>query len=703
MRPAADAGSLGGEAAVPAGDRLRVLIVEDRRSDAELMILRLEEEGFIPEWTRVETGPDYLAALDSPWDIILSDWSLPRFSGLQALHLLREADLGTPFILVSGSVGEEVAIDTLHQGAADYVLKDRLARLGPAVRRALEAQRLHDLHRRDDAQLRLAATVFESSTEGVVLTDVHGAIVAVNRAFTEITGYSVDEVLGGNPRLLKSGRHEESFYRDMWATLAATGRWRGEIWNRRKSGDVYPAWTTISAIPDEQGRTVHYVGVFIDVADVREAQRQVDFLAHHDALTGLPNRALLNDRLELALRRAGQASSLVAVLLVDLDRFGKVNDGLGHAVGDKLLQASALRLAEAVEPGDTLARYVGDKFVIVVGNGQTAAHVARLARAYQDAIATPLDVDGHEILVTCSVGISLFPDDGTDAPTLLRLADVAMRQGRAKGGSRMTFVQAGVVDDLEDRMRLERLLRGAVDRDELVVHYQPQVHLADGSLVGVEALVRWQHPTRGLVAPGEFIPVAEDIGIIGSIGEWVLATACRQMAAWQAHGFLVPRVAVNLSAQQLEREGLAAVVRAALEAADIGPERLELEVTESTIMLQTAAASAVLADLRVLGVELAMDDFGTGYSSLAQLRRLPLRRLKIDISFIRDIGRDPAAETIIRAIIAMAASLGLQTVAEGVEREDQAAFLRDAGCDIGQGYLYGRPGPADALLAAWLG
>jgi len=679
---------------------LRVLIVEDRPSDAELMVLQLEDEGFDPESVRVENGPDYLAALDSSWDVILSDWRLPRFSGLQALHLLRETDLDIPFVIVSGGIGEEAAVDAVHQGADDYVFKDRLARLGPAVRHAVEAKGLRHERQSAEAQLRLAAMVFESSTEGVTLTDAHGTILAVNRAFTEITGYSEADVLGRNPRILQSGRQDETFYRNMWAALAATGRWRGEIWNRRKDGEVYPEWMTISAVKDGQGRTTHYVSVSSDIGEAKEAQQQLEFLAHHDALTGLPNRILLHDRLEQTLVRAHEASSIVAVVLLDIDRFGRVNDGLGHGVGDGLLQATAQRLTDKLTAGHTLARYMGDKFVIVVGHAGSAARVAHLARGLQDAVALPFDIDGHEVVVTCSVGISLYPADGPDPATLLHLADAAMRQARVRGGNTMAFVDVGVADALEERLELERLLRGAVARNELVVHYQPQVDMADRSLVGVEALVRWQHPKRGLVPPGEFIPLAEESGIIDEIGEWVLFESCRQMVAWQADGLLVPRVAVNLSAQQLEREDLAMTVGAALDAAGIGPERLELEVTESMIMRHAEAAATVLGHLRDLGVELAMDDFGTGYSSLAQLRHLPLRRLKIDISFVRDIGH-PSAEAIIRAIIAMARSLGLQTVAEGVEQEDQHAFLRDAGCDIGQGYLYGRPVPAGEFRAAW--
>ena len=391
----------------------------------------------------------------------------------------------------------------------------------------------------------------------------------------------------------------------------------------------------------------------------------------------------------------------MGVLLVDIDRFGRVNEGLGHVVGDEVLRETARRLADQVGSRGTLSRYVADKFVIVVEDAGSTAAIARLADDYLHWLSRPFDVDGREIIVTCSIGISLFPADATDGSTLLRLADVAMRQARARGGNQAAFTDRDVDQSQADHLDLERHLRGAVGRGELLVHYQPQVALADLSLVGAEALVRWQHPDRGLVPPGEFIPLAEEIGIIGEIGEWVLAESCHQVAAWQVGGLLVPRVAVNLSAQQLERADLAVFVRAALEAADIGPERLELEVTESAIMRQSETAAAVLADLRGLGVELAMDDFGTGHSSLAQLRRMPLSRLKIDISFIRDIGKDPAAEAIIRAIVALARALGLETVAEGVERDDQASFLRRAGCDIGQGYLFGRPVSPEQLIADW--
>ena len=487
---------------------LRVLIVEDRPSDAELMVLHLEDEGFVPEWVRVETEETYAAELDAAPDLILSDWSLPTFSGLRALRAVRGRGLDTPFVIVSGSVGEEAAIDALHEGADDYVLKDRLARLGQAVRRALEAKRLRNVQWRAEADLRQAAMVFESSTEGVTITDVEGAILAVNRAFVEITGYAEEEVLGQNPRILQSGRQDETFYRDLWTTLTATGRWRGELWNRRKDGEIYPEWMTISAVKDDQGRTTNYVGVFSDVGDTKRAQQQLDFLLQHDALTGLPNRALLFDRLEQALLVASRTSRMVGVLVLDIDRFGKVNDGLGHAVGDGLLQAVAQRIGDNLGAGDSLARFGGDEFVVMIGHAASATHVARLARAYQDWLAMPFSVDGHDVLVTCCAGVSLYPTDAANSATLVRLAEAAMRRAKVEGRDTMAFVDVGVAAELEDRLELERLLRGVVARNELVVHYQPQVDMADRSLVGVEALVRWQHPELGLLPPGQFIPLA---------------------------------------------------------------------------------------------------------------------------------------------------------------------------------------------------
>ena len=686
----------------PVTEMLRVLVVEDRPADAELMALCLEEEGFTPAWQRVDTEPAYLAALDLAPDIILSDWSLPRFSGLRALDIARERGADIPFVIVSGSVGEEVAIDAMHHGADDYVLKDRLARLGPAVRRALDGRQLRDRQRRAEAQLRLAATVFESSTEGVAIAGADGIVLAVNRAFTQITGYDEADVVGQAHRLLQSGGTAAEEPAGVWSTLQATGRWSGELWNRRKGGESYPVWMTVSAVKDGDGRTTNYVAVFNDLGDVRKAQQQVDFLGSHDALTGLPNRTLLLDRLAQALRRVGSGTSEVAVLLLDLDRFGEVNDSLGHLVGDGVLKAVAQRISGRLGAADSVCRLGGDEFAVMLERVSTAVGAATAAHGLQELLAVPFSIDGHEIGITSTVGISMAPADGVDPAMLLQHAEAAMRHAKSSGRNSIGFFEAGLTAQLEERFALEGQLRGATARGELVVHYQPQFDFRDGSLAGAEALVRWQHPDRGLMPPGVFIPMAEDLGIIGEIGSWVLSEACRQVAAWEARGLRVPRVAVNLSAGQLTDAGLVPLIRAALDSAGLDPARLELEVTELMVMPDTERASLVLGEIRALGLELAMDDFGTGQSSLAQLKRLPLHRLKIDISFVRDIGVDQTGEAIIRATVAIARSLGLQTVAEGIERDEQATFLRLAGCDIAQGFLFGHPMPADMFFEALL-
>lgn len=685
--------------AAPLPERLRVLIVEDVPTDADLVALRLEAEGLDFDWERVDTEEAFRLALEAAPDIILSDWTLPHFSGLRALEIRQQLGVDIPFVIVSGRVGEEAAISALQRGADDYVLKDRLARLGTAVRRALETRRQRREKARADEEVRLAAAWFDATAEGVMVTDTDGSIVAVNRAFTEITGYTELEVLGRNPRLLKSGRQDQAFYRGMWTSLRESGHWRGELWNRRKNGEVFPEWSTISAVRDADGRVSRYVEVFSDIGEFKKAQADIDFLVHHDALTGLPNRALLTDRLAEAIRRADE-DTMIAVAVLDLDRFGDVNDTLGHLVGDDVLRVLARRLLRGIGPQDSLGRFGGDEFVVVLGQLADAGQAATRVRELLERVARPVRVAGTEVVVTASAGISLHPADGAEAGLLLRNSETALREATTVGGrNALGFFEAELGARFGERVALEQALRRALARDELSVAYQPQLSLDDGAVVGAEALARWRHPDRGPIPPAVFIPLAEEMGIVGEIGGYVLDKACRQVAAWEEAGFALPRVAVNLSAAQLE-EDLPGRVQSALDDAGVGPERLELEVTESMVMRQSGTTEAVLSDLRDIGVELAMDDFGTGHSSLVQLRRLPLARLKIDLSFVRDIGQDPTAEEIVRAITAMAGGLGLETVAEGVETEAHAEFLRDAGCTMGQGFLWSRPVAGDDLLAA---
>ena len=550
-------------------------------------------------------------------------------------------------------------------------------------------------------KLRLGERVLHDTAEGVAITDAAGTLISVNPAFEQITGYSAAEVLGENPRLLKSGRHHAGFYRELWDTLTQAGHWRGEIWNRRKNGEIYPQLLTISAIRDDQQQTTQYVAIFNDISQVKQAQEQLDFLARHDALTQLPNRLLFIDRLEHALQRARDESGHLAVLFIDLDRFKVVNDTLGHPIGDALLHQVARRLATRVRGSDTLARLGGDEFALLLEERADAHSVATLARQLLETLAEPLSVADGSLVITASIGISLYPNDGDDADRLIREADRAMGAAKQQGRNNFQFFTQALTEGAFERLILENALRGAVERNELRLLYQPQVELASGRLAGVEALVRWQHRELGLVSPTRFIGLAEDIGTIHALGAWVLRTACAQMKAWDADGLQVPTVAVNLSAKQLERSDFVAQVQAVLSDCDLDPARLELEVTESMLIRDPDTARAALTALKSLGAKLALDDFGTGYSSLSMLRLLPLDRLKIDQSFVRDIGRDDDDEAIVRAIIALADSLGLETVAEGVEEPGQERFLRQQHVAIGQGYSYGAPMPADALARAW--
>lgn len=562
-----------------------------------------------------------------------------------------------------------------------------------------------DMTERREAEdrLRQSARAFENSAEGVTVADPDGNIVSVNRAFTEITGYSEAEVLGRNPRILQSGRHDRAFYEGMWASLGSVGRWCGELWNKRKNGEIYPEWMTIASVYDDVGTLTNYVAVFADISALRESESQLDFLTHHDALTGLPNRGLLRDRLEHAVARAVRARSPLAVLLVDLDRFKTINETLGHPAGDLLLQQVALRLASRIRGGDTLGRLGGDEFVVLLEDDGSERRAGVVAASLLGLFAEPLTLDDRKLYVTASIGISLFPSNGDTADDLLRHADTAMYKAKEIGRNTYQYFEPDLTASAFDRLRLENDLRAAVRRGELLVHYQPQVQLSTGRLAGVEALVRWQHPEQGLLAPGCFIAVAEEMGIIDEIGVWVLRAACTQMIDWDASGLSVPRVAVNLSAQQLGRDSLVGQVGAILEETGLAPARLELELTESMIMHRAERAIVVLRGLRALGIAIAVDDFGTGYSSLGYIRQLPLNRLKIDASFVQDLDAAEDGGMIARAIIGLGKSLGLEVIAEGVEREVQDAFLRREGCDIGQGYLYGRPMPASDLRARWGG
>lgn len=558
---------------------------------------------------------------------------------------------------------------------------------------------VNDIDERKQAErhLRLSAEVFEHLGEAIMITDAENRIVSVNRAFTSITGYAPDEVIGSNPKVLSSGRQARAFYQELWTELLEKGVWQGEVWDRRKNGELYPQWLNISVVRDADGRSTHHVAVFSDISERKAVEERIRYLAEVDALTNLPNRVVLSDRLEQTLELSRRAEQQFAVLFLDIDRFKNINDSLGHSVGDALLRETAMRLRAALRVTDTVTRQGGDEFVILLPDVHDEDQVAHLASKILETVSRPLNVEQHVLSTTASIGVAMFPSDGNDVETLLKNADAAMYVAKSSGRNSVRFFTRDMNARVQEFLRTETDLRRALADGELRLHYQPQIDVQSGEVVAAEALVRWQHPERGLILPGQFIHVAEESGLISEIGEWVMYEACRQNREWQERGLRRIPVSVNLSAMELHRGGVVEQVDRVLQRTGLGPGWLEVEVTESMLMRDVEQVIDVLQQLRDRGVLIALDDFGTGYSSLAYLQRFPLSTLKVDRSFVRDIFYDRNDAAICRAIIALGRTLGLKVVAEGVETQEQMNFLRQNHCDSAQGSLFSWGVPAEQM------
>ncbi|MFJ3471149.1 phosphodiesterase DibA [Pseudomonas sp. NPDC090201] len=550
---------------------------------------------------------------------------------------------------------------------------------------------------KDMQSLRLAAAVFDCTLEGVLVTDADGVIVHVNRAFMEITGYQQDEVLGQRPSKFKSGRHGPDFYERMYKTVLSAGQWSGEIWNRRKSGEIYPQWQSIRTVKNDQGAITHFVAVFSDISSIKHSQQELAHAAHYDALTGLPNRLLFSDRAEQAHTHARRSKQSLGLLLIDLDHFKHINDSLGHNTGDEVLKAVSERLVRLVGKGATLARLGGDEFAVLVEGPGQSVHVVELAQALLDGLREPFVIAEQTLFLTASIGISLFPNDAMNAAQLLRNADTALFQAKSQGREGYALYTEELTAHAQRRLELTAELRRAIELDELRVFYQPIHNLKTRRIEGVEALVRWCHPQRGMVSPGEFIPVAEQSGLIADIDNWVLTQACRQMRLWHEAGVGLSFVAVNVSSRLFGRGDLDTRVAQVLAETGLAPEFLELEVTESAVMDDPEQAIEQMHRLRELGLKLSIDDFGTGYSSMLRLKRMPVQKLKIDQGFVAGLPGDDDDIAIVRAIIALAKAMGMRVLAEGIEQADQAAFLLHNQCELGQGYWFARPVPAEQI------
>jgi diguanylate cyclase (GGDEF)-like protein/PAS domain S-box-containing protein len=817
--------------------QLKILLVEDSQNDAELELRELARAGIDVQARRVEEAAAFERELDAfAPDVILSDFSLPQFDGLAALALARRLRPRTPFIFVSATIGEEIAIESLRQGATDYVLKSNLGRLAAAVERAVQEareraaraqaeealvksnerfqlaalatndalwdwdlttdqvwwnesfqtqfgyrpeevsprvefriERIHpqdrdrvatgmlaaiasgksfwsdeyrflrgdgtishvldrgyvmrvpggkavrmigammDITRRKLAEdaLRLSDRAIEVSVNPIIITTDAAAgakIVNVNPAFERVTGYSREEVIGRNCSFLQGKDRNQPELEKVRTALAEGRDCHVLLKNYRKDGSLF--WNDLYLTPvrdQSTGAVTHFVGVQHDVTQTRRYAEELEHQANHDALTGLANRSLLRDRLDQALVYAQRHGRLVMVAFVDLDDFKMVNDSLGHSAGDQLLRVVGERLSRCVRRGDTVARLGGDEFVLVLSDqGLEDSQHGMMDRVIA-AVSQPCEIEGQELRVTCSIGVSVYPHDAKDAETLLRMADTAMYRAKDVGRNNFQFHTKELTARISDRLALDAGLRRALDRGEMFLNYQPQYDLKTGRVIGMEALIRWDHPERGVLPPAPFIELAEDNGLIVPIGAWVIHMACVQNKALQEAGLPPIKVGVNLSARQFRQKGLVKAISAILQDSGLDARWLELELTESMVMDSADEVIKTLWELEQMGVGLSVDDFGTGYSSLSYLKRFPVHRLKIDQSFVRDIGTDADDTAIVQSVIALGHALKMTVVAEGVETAEQLAFLRQAGCDEAQGYFFGRPMPIEDLRAVLSG
>ncbi|UOA07882.1 EAL domain-containing protein [Methylobacter sp. S3L5C] len=698
-------------------DIRRILYIEHQSMDIDLTLSHFA--GTLPYFVIdvVQNCADALECLAQPhnYNLILIDLRMPDQSGLNFVREARSRNLTLPpFIMVTGQGNDSEAVTAIKLGAADYIVKraDYLEQLPYRIDNAIIHDRLNQLNgqlltelaarKQVEEELKIAALAFDSQM-GMLVTDVDGTILRINKAFTTLTGYSEEEVLGQNPRLFHSGQHDKAFFDSMWDTLKHYGYWQGVIWNRYKNGNVYSKWLAISAVITPEGRVTHYVGNYSSIIENQEAMEEIHRLAYYDPLTKLPNRRLLHDRLSQALIAAGRSRLYGAILFLDIDKFKTLNDTHGHDAGDQLLIEVAQRLRKAIREVDTLARLGGDEFVVLLENLNTEADMAatyarQVGEKVREILAEPYNINGNDYKFHCSasIGIAMYRNLET-VDELLGHADMAMYKAKTAGRNTVRFFDKTMQEVVTANAGLEKDLRCALAQNQLKLYFQMQVYHT-GRIIGAEVLLHWEHPERGLVSPLNFIPLAEETGLILPIGQWVLETACAQLESWAKRSSTQHlQLSVNVSAQQFHQDGFVEQIGALVEKYNVRFDRLNLEITESLLLVNIDEAIIKMNELKQIGVQFSVDDFGTGYSSLAYLTQLPLNQLKIDQSFVHNIDVKVTDALIVQTIIAMAANLGMEVVAEGVETEEQRAFLERHGCSIVQGYLFGKPVPLDVF------
>lgn len=680
----------------------RLLTIDDEASIRNSIAAYFEDCGYL-----IDEAVDGIQGLEiiqrNRPDIVVTDLRMPRMGGLEFIESLRRIDDNLPVVVVSGTGVIGDAIEALRLGAWDYITKpiQDLAELELIVSRSLERARLISENRhyhenlellvaQRSAEIRKFFKAVEQSANTVIITDLTGTIEYVNPKFTSTTGYTPEEVIGCKPSILKSGRQSDLYYKELWSTISQGKEWRGELCNKRKNGDFYWEMCSIAPIRDEQGNLTDYVAIKEDITERKKYEEQLAYQANYDILTGLPNRYYMQAFLESDLVRLTTDESLSTLMMLDIDNMKFINDTFGHAFGDCLLKEIAARLKKLYGQGSFVARFVGNQFVIIpeITGIDDLALQAEILRKAMNEVYT---VRGSEVLATASVGVVAYPEDGESVENLLKNAEVAMYEAKKLGKNTVAFYTSELNAQVEKRLSLETRLHKALSRGQFSLHYQPQISLITGKIVGMEALLRWSTVTDGSVSPMDFIPILEETGLILEVGEWVLNEACCQSVAWEKAGFRDLRVSVNISALQFMRSDLDVTVRNVLHLSGLDPKKLCLELTESMIMIDTARTMEKLESLTSLGITLSLDDFGTGYSSLEYLGRLPIHELKIDQSFVRRMSNTKNDAAVVNTIIAMGQGLGMELVAEGVETVEQLEFLYGKQCGIIQGYLFSRP------------
>ncbi|HEB72307.1 MAG TPA: EAL domain-containing protein [Nitrospirae bacterium] len=692
-----------------------IFVVDDDPAIRTILGSRLKEAGYK---VTLCDGDDLVDKMEqNPFDLLITGVRMPEASGVAALEYVKSNHQTAQVILLTGANEIDTAINVMKNGAFDYLEKPiTQEHLLSSVQRALAHHEIleRNLHLERENQgylarlerhatereeaLRMAEKIIARAFEGIIVTDTNGIVKFVNPAFTTITGLTAQESIGRRPDILRTDKQGPDFYAKLWAILVSTGHWEGEIWNRKKDGSVYPLSVSISSIRDSDKRVTNYASFIKDISKRKKYEKEMHFRVNYDRLTRLPNRSFFKERLTHAILRAKRESQTMAALFLDIDNFKNVNDTYGHSVGDLLLKEASARLMETLRESDTVSRLGDDEFAILLEEVANEFEVKDVVCRLIDNMNKPYLLDEYEIFVSVSIGITLFSDEGDSAGAVMKSADIAITHAKKKGKNRYEFFVKEMSDRLTARLAIETGLRKALEKDELVAMYQPQVDSVTGRIQGLEALMRWRRPGFGLEPPSKFISVAEQSGLIISMGEWILREACSEVKRWHNVGFDDLLMSVNVSAKQFEKKNLVETVRLILSETNLAPHYLELEITESSIMANMDWATKIMRQLSELGVNISIDDFGTGFSSMSRLRKFPISKLKVDKSFVDDITGDNDNMAIVQATISMGHSMGLRVIAEGAETLEQVSALNDNGCSHIQGFYFSPPETPEKIL-----